>query len=209
LLTDEPGIAPIHKLSKQTHIHSLSMWREFMAMRILTVSLAIFMLVEGPVHAASVGTSLAALSPKAASADDTVPVAFRRGGVAFRGGRAFVGPRGGFAVRRGGAVVRPGWHGGGVQRAGIVRPGWNGGGVRRPLPPPRPPRPGPRPGWVGPWARPAGYWWGPGAAVAAGAAIGFVGAASAVAWAGAPPAPNMCWYYTDPSKRQGFWDACP
>jgi hypothetical protein len=22
------------------------------------------------------------------------------------------------------------------------------------------------------------------------------------------PGPNMCWYYTDRSRRQGFWDAC-
>jgi hypothetical protein len=58
------------------------------------------------------------------------------------------------------------------------------------------------------WARPAHYYWGPGGAVAAGAAIGFVAAATAVAWAGAPPAPGMCWYYTDPSRRAGFWDAC-
>src|SRR3984957_5199907 len=26
--------------------------------------------------------------------------------------------------------------------------------------------------------------------------------------AGHPPAPGLCWYYTDPSYRQGFWDAC-
>jgi hypothetical protein len=43
----------------------------------------------------------------------------------------------------------------------------------------------------------------------AGAAIGFVTAATAVAWAGAAPAPGMCWYYTDPSRTQGFWDYCP
>jgi hypothetical protein len=45
-------------------------------------------------------------------------------------------------------------------------------------------------------------------AIAAGAAIGFVAAASAVAWAGAPPAPGYCWCYTDPSRTQGFWDVC-
>jgi hypothetical protein len=108
--------------------------------------------------------------------------------------------RGGMAVGRRGAVayrsrtvVRPGWHGAGTRWARPVaprvRPGWAGGGVR--------------------WVRPANYWWRPGAAVAAGAAIGFVSAATAVAWAGAAPAPGYCWYYTDPSRRQGFWDACP
>ena len=29
-----------------------------------------------------------------------------------------------------------------------------------------------------------------------------------IAYAGQPPAPGLCWYYTDPSYRQGFWDAC-
>lgn len=25
----------------------------------------------------------------------------------------------------------------------------------------------------------------------------------------AAPAPGMCWYSTDPSRTQGFWDYCP
>jgi hypothetical protein len=58
----------------------------------------------------------------------------------------------------------------------------------------------------GGWARP--YRWPRGGAIAAGAAIGFVTAATAAAWAGAPPASGMCWYYTDPSRTQGFWDYC-
>ena len=61
----------------------------------------------------------------------------------------------------------------------------------------------------GRWMRPARYTWRPGGAIAAGAAIGFVAAATAAAWAGAPPAPGYCWYYTDPSRTQGFWDVCP
>jgi hypothetical protein len=76
----------------------------------------------------------------------------------------------------------------------------------------RPPMRGPiargpvgRPG--GHWARP--YRWPRGGAIAAGAAIGFVAAAAAAAYAvGTPPAPGMCWYYTDPSRTQGFWDYC-
>jgi hypothetical protein len=67
-------------------------------------------------------------------------------------------------------------------------------------------RPGVR---AGGWVRPAHYYWRPGGAIAAGAAIGFVAAASAAAWAGAPPAAGYCWYYTDPSRTQGFWDVCP
>jgi len=61
----------------------------------------------------------------------------------------------------------------------------------------------------GNWARPGRYWWPVGGAVAAGAALGFISAAAAASWAGAAPGPNLCWYYTDPSRRQGFWDACP
>lgn len=65
-----------------------------------------------------------------------------------------------------------------------------------------------RPG-VG-WARPGWYRWGPGGAIAAGAALGFVAATGAAAYATAPaPAPGMCWYYTDPYRRAGFWDYCP
>lgn len=66
-----------------------------------------------------------------------------------------------------------------------------------------------RGGYYGRWARPGRYWWPVGGAVAAGAAIGFVSAAAAASWAGAAPGPNLCWYYTDPSRQQGFWDACP
>ena len=95
-------------------------------------------------------------------------------------------------VRRSRAVVGP--RGGAVvRRSTVVRPGV------------RPVRPGVRPGR---WVRPGWYRWPPGGAIAAGAAIGVVAAATAVAWAGAPPAPGYCRYYTDPSQRQGFWDVC-
>lgn len=95
-----------------------------------------------------------------------------------------VGPRGNAAAYRSRTVVR----GPAVRGAAVVRPGYGGGGVR--------------------WARPAAYGWPRGGAIAAGAAIGVVTAATAVAWAGAAPAPGMCWYYTDPSRTQGFWDYC-
>jgi hypothetical protein len=112
--------------------------------------------------------------------DSAVVEVRARGGGAVRR-TTVVGPRGGVASR---TVVRRGAVGRpGVVRAGAVRPG----------------------GWV----RPAHYRWRPGGAIAAGAAIGFVAAASAAAWAGAPPAPGYCWYYTDPSRTQGFWDVCP
>ncbi|MGQ0446522.1 MAG: hypothetical protein ACT4O2_15715 [Beijerinckiaceae bacterium] len=99
----------------------------------------------------------------------------------FRGGR--VGVRGGGAWR-GGAVVRRGgaW-------------GYRGGAVVRR-------------GGATVWRRPGSYWWPAGGAIAAGAAIGVVSAAAAATWAGAAPAPGYCWYYTDPSQRQGFWDVC-
>lgn len=104
-----------------------------------------------------------------------------------RRGGAIVGPRGGAVVRRGTAVVGPRGNAA-VRRTTVVRPGYAGGGVR--------------------WARPGRYYWPRGGAIAAGAAIGFVTAATAAAWAGAAPAPGMCWYYTDPSRTQGFWDYC-
>lgn len=97
--------------------------------------------------------------------------------------------RGRVAVRTRTAVGPRGgvYHSRTVVRAGAVgRPGYAGGGVR--------------------WVRP--YGWPRGGAIAAGAAIGVVTAATAAAWAGTPPAPGMCWYYTNSSRTQGFWDYC-
>jgi len=61
----------------------------------------------------------------------------------------------------------------------------------------------------GVWVRPTGYWWPVGGAIAAGAAVGFVTAAAATAYADTAPGPNYCWYYSDSSRQQGFWDNCP
>ena len=99
-------------------------------------------------------------------------------------------------------VARP------VARPGVrvVRPAVRPGVVRRGstviVRPARPVR------YYGSWYRP--YRWSPGAAIAAGAAIGFLGAAAAGAYYSAPPpAPGLCWYYTNPSRTAGFWDVCP
>jgi hypothetical protein len=116
----------------------------------------------------------------------TEAVQYRRGGAVRRGSVAR-GPRGGVVARRGTAVVGPGF-----------RPGYR---PVRPVPGPVVVRPG--------WHRPAAYWWRPGAAVAAGAALGFVTAAAATAYVGQPPASGSCWYYTNPQRTQGFWDVCP
>ena len=59
----------------------------------------------------------------------------------------------------------------------------------------------------GGWNR--SYTWLPGGAIAAGAAIGFIAAGTAVAWAPPAPYPGLCWYYTDATQRNGFWDSCP
>lgn len=97
-------------------------------------------------------------------------------------------------------------------RAGVVRgprrcvAAGRAVGTTRPV---RSPRPGVRPlPPPGPWVRPPAYWWHPGMAVAAGAAIGFVSAAAAASWAGPPPTSGYCWYYTDADRSKGFWDAC-
>ena len=137
----------------------------------------------------TLGNALPLLDPGASFKDavssKAEPVAARRT-VAVRG------PRGGAARRT--TVVRPG-----VRPVHpIARPG-----VR---PGVRPVHPIARPGR---WVRPPYYTWRPGGAIAAGAALGFVAASAAVVYAGAPPAPGYCWYYTDPSRTQGFWDVCP
>jgi hypothetical protein len=114
-----------------------------------------------------------------------------------RGGRAAVGPRGGAVVHRGGAAVGP--RGAAYRGRTVVRGPRGNVAVRNSA----------GVAGRGAWARPGWYRWPRGGAIAAGAAIGFVTAATAVAWAGAAPAPGMCWYYTDPSRTQGFWDYCP
>ncbi len=115
--------------------------------------------------------------------------------VAHRGGAAR-GPHGGAVAHRGTAAVGPrggAYHG----RTAVVGPRGNVA-VRSTT----------AVAGRGGWARPGWYGWPRGGAIAAGAAIGFVTAATAAAWAGAPPAAGMCWYYTDPSRTQGFWDYC-
>jgi hypothetical protein len=113
--------------------------------------------------------------------------------IAHRGVTA-VGPRGG-VYHRGGTVGGYGGYRGGAYRGGVYRGGvYRGAGVYR--------------GGYGGWARPGWYRWGPGGAIAAGAAVGVLAAGAAAAYAGAAPAPGLCWYYTDPSYRTGFWDAC-
>ncbi len=111
-------------------------------------------------------------------------------------GATAVGPRGGVYHRGGtyhGGAYRGGAYRGGVYRGGVYHGGgvYRGGGYR-----------------YGGWARPGWYHWGPGGAIAAGAAIGVLAAGAAAAYAGSAPGPGLCWYYTDPSYRQGFWDAC-
>jgi hypothetical protein len=113
-----------------------------------------------------------------------------------RGGAVARGPRGTVARSPQGGVAARGAYGGAAVRgpAGNVaaRPGY------------RPPVP------ARGWYRPPSYWWRPGAAVAAGAALGFVTAAAATAYvASSPPAAGQCWYYTNPQRTQGFWDVCP
>jgi hypothetical protein len=42
-----------------------------------------------------------------------------------------------------------------------------------------------------------------------GIAIGSLLAGSAYyAYAGAPPAPGLCWYWADPYETRGYWDYC-
>jgi hypothetical protein len=145
--------------------------------------------MRGSVAAIAVALAAAALSAPASALSGPMPSAKLQNLAATNVEQVVVVRRGGAAVRgpRGGVAA--------VGRTTVVRPPGVRPGVRV----------GVRPGG---FVRPA-YRWGPGGAIAAGAAIGFVAAATAAAWAGAPPAPGYCWYYTDPSRTQGFWDVCP
>ena len=147
---------------------------------------AIALLCFGPPQAGAI--EMQGTNPTAALNDGLISQAF----VAHRGVTR-VGPHGGVYHRGGtyrGGYGYHGYHGGygyhgGVYRGGVYRGGYYGG-----------------------WARPGGYWWPSGGAIAAGAAIGVLAAGAAVAYAGRPPAPGLCWYYTNPTYRSGFWDAC-
>jgi hypothetical protein len=144
------------------------------------IGLAGFAITALPASALVTGAS-SSLLQQLKQDNPIVEVRARGGGVAVRGGGAV--RRTTVVGPRGNVASRAVVRRGAVVRPGVVRPG----------------------GWV----RPANYYWRPGGAIAAGAALGFVAAATAVAWAGAPPAPGYCWYYTDPSRTQGFWDVCP
>jgi len=96
---------------------------------------------------------------------------------------------------------RPGYRPG--YRPGIAGPGF------------RPGRPGYRPGGYRPMV---GYlhrphrvrYWRPGVGWAVGSivAVGVLSAAAAAAYAPPPPADGLCWFYTDPTYRAGYWAAC-
>jgi len=147
------------------------------------------LLPVGPATAAPLQPAAVQLGANPSSDLIEIRAAGRRGG-------AVVGPRGGAVVHRGGAVVGP--RGAAYRgRTAVVGPRGNVA-VRSTT----------VVGGRGGWARPGRYYWPRGGAIAAGAAIGVVTAATAAAWAGAAPAPGMCWYYTDPSQTQGFWDYC-
>lgn len=111
----------------------------------------------------------------------------------YRHGGAACGPRGCAAAGCGphgcaaGATRHPGYYGRPGYRPPAYRPGYPRGVVV---------------------VNPNRYWR-PGGAIAAGAAIGFVAGATAVAVAGQPPRAGYCWYYTNPSRTTGFWDVCP
>jgi hypothetical protein len=163
--------------------------------------------------AASILATLVLLAPAslsgAAQAAPLLPAALARTqdnqiiqvrGVFVGGGRVSVAPRSA-AVVRSGTVVRTGpvVRGGTVVRSGAVVTGPRGNvaavGRTTVVAPGR-------------WSRPGWYRWPRGGAMAAGAAIGYLAAASAVAY-GPPPEPGMCWYYTNVSHTRGFWDYCP
>ena len=44
--------------------------------------------------------------------------------------------------------------------------------------------------------------------VIGGVALGTIVAAAAVGAAPPPPAPNLCWYWADPTGTRGYWDYC-
>jgi hypothetical protein len=174
------------------------------------VAAALLGTVLVPCTPAPAGASLAALTRTAVGAHDAVTIEPARFGGRGGGGMRGAGMRGGAGMNRG-AMNRANFAG--ANRANIGRnANLNRGAnrnvnrnVNRNI---NRTTVGAGVGRAGGWARPGRYWWPAGGAVAAGAALGVVGAATAASWAGPAPGPGMCWYYTDASKTQGFWDSC-
>jgi hypothetical protein len=154
----------------------------------------------------------------AAAADDSLIVEVaERGG---RGGGAGAGRagmnRGSAGINRGadinrGGLNRAGFDRGGVDRGGVDRAAnVNRTNINRDVNVNRGAFAQGAGRYPNNWRRPANYWWPVGGAIAAGAAIGYLGSNAAYAYAGSSaPGPGYCWYYTDQSRTQGFWDVCP
>jgi hypothetical protein len=69
---------------------------------------------------------------------------------------------------------------------------WRGGGWRG------------RPYWYArPWARRPYY-----GTIVAGVALGTLITVAAVGMPPRRPAPNLCWYWSDPYRSRGYWDYC-
>jgi len=67
-----------------------------------------------------------------------------------------------------------------------------------------------RPGWHGRpywFARPWGFrpYYG---TIVAGVALGTLITVAAIGAVPPRPAPNLCWYWADPSRTRGYWDYC-
>jgi hypothetical protein len=182
-----PGMESAFELRNRKPNHKILSW-----LRVASLGLSGLTISPGSASPLNPGSASLGLHAGELTSADLIQV---RAGV--HGGRAAVGPRGGAVVHRGGAVVGP-RGGAAVRHTAVVGPRGSVAVRNTAVVAGR-----------GGWVRPARYRWPVGGAIAAGAAIGFVTAATAVAWAGAAPAPGMCWYYTDPSQTQGFWDYCP
>lgn len=176
--------------------------------RFLRAGALIALLAFLPAQASAFSTP----APRADAPIETVQFAgrpaMRPGGPAMRPGGPGMRP-GGPGVRSGAPVRHPHYRGGAPHMRGPVHVNRNVN-VNRNIHVNRGLYRGPNVYYRGGvWRRPGSYWWPAGGAIAAGAALGFIAAASAASWAGRPPAPGYCWFYTDSSRRNGFWDRCP
>jgi hypothetical protein len=149
-----------------------------MKQAILILALAGFVWSPLPLEAAPLGITRSAVEQPDSNVEK----------VARFAGRGRVGAVG---VRRG-AVVGP--RGGVAVRRGAVAVGPRGAVATGRTAVVRP---------VRPWVRRPYF-----GTVIGGVALGTIIAATAVGVAPAAPAPNTCWYWTDPARTQGYWDYC-
>ena len=160
-------------------------------LRYLTIGSFALMIGGAPIQARAAGTSAADGHPSQID-EFSAKKGGGGGGHHGGGGRGGGGKHAGGGGRHHGGGHHAGRPGGGHHHGGRHNAGRHGGRnvvvVKRP---------------VRVWTNRPYY-----GRVVGGVALGTIIAATAIGAVPVAPAPNMCWYWADPSQSRGYWDYC-